>query len=267
MSRLRLVKVITPSNAPTGDGELFFSDSLVPAAPAFIDESGNIVRIGGLTTKDYRLLSVQVITAASGTYTPTSGVTAIYVEAIGGGGQGGGGPAGTGSSCGGGGGGGAYAAVWKAGLAASYAYVNGAGGSTTVAGNSTGQDGADTTFGAILTAKAGKGGLGHAISTTILTGGLGGAGGLASACVGDFKIDGAPGSTGVILSTAAGAISGEGASGLFGGGGGIARIAQGDGANGVAYGSGGSGGCTFNSAGATKGGNGGSGALRILELA
>lgn len=274
MSRLNIAKIAAAATPSASTMDVYY-DTAGPGygTPAALaaksgDDSGAIIVLGHATILDYRLIKVTVLTAASGNWTPSNGCRAAYVECVGGGGQGGGGPAGTGSAAGGGGGGGAYAASWITGVSAIVAYVNGAGGSTTVAGNSTGQDGADTTWGATtIVAKGGKGGLGHAISTTIITGGLGGAGGLASACTGDIKVDGAPGSTGITLSTAAGAISGEGAVGFLGGGGGIAKIVQGDGNNGVAPGSGGSGGCTFNSAGATKGGNGGNGVIRVWEFA
>jgi hypothetical protein len=270
---LLMNKKATPSNPAATKVEVYY-DTAPPgytgATPKVCarDENGVVAVLAGLTTLDYRLLKVTPLTAASGNWTPTVGCRAAFVELVAGGGQGGGGPAGTGSSAGGGGGAGAYAASWITGVSALVAYVNGAGGSTTVAGASTGQDGADTTWGATtIVAKGGKGGLGHAISTTILTGGLGGAGGLASACTGDIKVDGAPGGTGLILSTAAGAISGQGAPGLYGGGGGVAAIVQANGNNGVAPGSGGSGGCTFNSAGATKGGTGGNGTIIVWEFA
>lgn len=272
MSRLRLNKVADPSSPAANKAELYYDTAgpgyNTPPSIAAIDESGNLAMLGHFAVLDYRLLKVTLLTAASGTWTPTNGCRAVYVECCAGGGQGGGGPTGTGSAMGGGGGAGAYAASWITGITATKPYTCGAGGSTTVAGNSTGQAGADTTWDtSVVVAKGGAGGLGHAISTSILVGGLGGAGGVAASCTGDLKIDGAPGGTGTIYSTAAGGVSGQGAPGFLGGGGGIAKIVHGDGNNGVAFGSGGSGGCTFNSAGATKGGNGGNGCIRVWEFA
>ena len=72
MSRLRLTKIATPTAPSANTLEFYYSLTMSPAAPALIDESGNVVRLGGFTTKDYRLGSIQHITAASGTYTPTA---------------------------------------------------------------------------------------------------------------------------------------------------------------------------------------------------
>jgi hypothetical protein len=167
---------------------------------------------------------------------------------------------------GGGGGAGGYSASWITGISTTKPYTCGAGGSTTVAGNSTGQAGADSTWDtSVIVAKGGGGGLGCAISTTIILGGLGGAGGVAASGTGDLKADGSAGGTGLVLSTAGAGISGYGAAGFFGGGA-ISKITHGNGNNGGQYGSGGSGGATVNSAGATKGGNGGNGCIRVWEF-
>lgn len=47
MSRLRLVKVATPSSPAANKGELFYSSTLSPATPAFVDENGQVARVGG----------------------------------------------------------------------------------------------------------------------------------------------------------------------------------------------------------------------------
>jgi hypothetical protein len=264
MSRLRLAKVSTPSNPPSGSGELFFSSSLTPSAPAFIDESGNVVRIGGLTTKDYRVIRVVTLTG-SGTYTPTTGAQAFYAEGVGAGGQGGGAasPSANQACVGGGGGAGAYSAVWIAVLAASYAYVCGVGGSTS-SGGATGQDGGDTTLGAVLTAKGGKGGanLATGVTVTDVAGGLGGA---AASGIGDHKAQGNAGGYGKRYSGTQ-ATSGDGAPGFFGGGA-PGRVVQGAGIAGLVYGAGGSGAIAYNAGGAANGAAGSAGVIRIWEFA
>jgi hypothetical protein len=45
MSRLRLAKVSTPSNPPAGTGEVFYSQTLSPSQPAFIEEDGTVLRL------------------------------------------------------------------------------------------------------------------------------------------------------------------------------------------------------------------------------
>jgi hypothetical protein len=47
MSRLRLNKIATPATPAANKGELFYSSTLSPANPAFIDENGAINRLGG----------------------------------------------------------------------------------------------------------------------------------------------------------------------------------------------------------------------------
>lgn len=47
MSRLRLNKIVTPATPAANKGELFYSSTLSPANPAFIDEAGIVNRLGG----------------------------------------------------------------------------------------------------------------------------------------------------------------------------------------------------------------------------
>ncbi len=47
MSRLRLNKIVTPATPAANKGELFYSSTLSPAAPAFIEEDGTVTRLGG----------------------------------------------------------------------------------------------------------------------------------------------------------------------------------------------------------------------------
>ena len=47
MSRLRLNKIATPATPAANKTELFYSSTLSPASPAFIDENGKVARLGG----------------------------------------------------------------------------------------------------------------------------------------------------------------------------------------------------------------------------
>jgi hypothetical protein len=47
MSRLRFNKIVTPATPAANKGEVFYSSTLSPAAPAFIDEAGIVTRLGG----------------------------------------------------------------------------------------------------------------------------------------------------------------------------------------------------------------------------
>lgn len=47
MSRLRFNKIATPATPAANKGEVFYSSTLSPANPAFIDENGKVSRIGG----------------------------------------------------------------------------------------------------------------------------------------------------------------------------------------------------------------------------
>jgi len=88
------------------------------------------------------LIAVRMLTA-SGTYTPTAGTRAVYVECVGSGaGAGGCAAAGAGQGAsGGGGGGGAYAASFLTSGFSGVAYTIGAAGAASAAGNSPGGNG------------------------------------------------------------------------------------------------------------------------------
>lgn len=273
MATYRSVKKRTPTIFPRrNELEWFYSSDLTPSAPAVVDWRGNILRVGGLTTKDYRL--VKVTTVLSGTtYTPTSGVTALYVEAIGAGGAGGGvANAATNSGAGGGGGGGGYSAAWLTSLVSGdHTVAIGAAGAAGSAGANNGGDGGDTIFKDtdatnVVLAKGGSGGVADTIAT-IHVGGLGGAGGVAATgAVGDTKLAGANGGTGHALA-AAQAVSGAGGGGFMGIGGGLPKIAQGAGNAGLTRGAGGSGGLAISGGASVAGGAGVAGMLRIWEYA
>lgn len=211
------------------------------------------------------LIKVTHLIGLSGQYfAPTTATRYMYVEGIGGGGGGGGVlDAASNSGAGGGGGAGGYSAVFTSVLTPVVASAGG-GGPGGAAGANPGIAGGDTTFGSLLTAKGGSGGLQDTVST-IGVGGLGGRGGLASSGVGDLKFDGGNGGRGLRLA-AAQAMSGAGGNGYFGGGA-QGRKTQGDGGAAAIYGSGGAGGCDLSSAASQAGGNGSSGLIRIWEFA
>jgi hypothetical protein len=273
MSRLRLAKIVDPSSPPASALELYYDTAgtgyNTPASLAAIDESGNLAMLAHFAVLDYRLLKVTTLTG-SGTWTPTNGCRAIYVELVGAGGQGGGSAtSSTQVSVGGGGGGGAYAASWITGIAATVSYVCGAGGSGAGAG-AIGTVGADTTWGATtVVAKGGAGGPVMAAGIT-LAAQVGGAGGAAASCTGDLKVSGSIGDKGIRLSTTQGWSGDGGAAAYMGtvGANGVVAAAGGTvgtAAAATAYGSGGSGGATTSTASA--GGAGAPGIIRVWEFA
>lgn len=277
MSQLRLSKVTTPSTPATGKGVYFYSNTFSPAAPAFVDENGNVCRLGGLTTPDYRLIKVTTILNGTTSYTPTSGAQALLVECVGGGGAGGGAASstsGTNSSVAAGGGGGGWSIKWVttnvSGAHASIAV--GAGGTAGTTGNNAGNAGGDTTFtdntgSGIVVGKGGSGGPGGGASGTVLGPvASGGAGGVAG--TGDRTAQGEDGDISLRLSIlATGFVSGRGGnSGRGYGSGGAGLIASGAGNTGRTYGGGGSGGADAASTN-RQGGVGAAGIIFVGEYA
>jgi hypothetical protein len=204
--------------------------------------------------------------AASGTYTPTTGVRTIKVECVGGGGGGGGAKAAASTATtGGGGGGGGYAMLMiTSSIKGSYTFVIGAAGAAGTATPTAGGNGGDTTFDSpsICT---GSGGGGGGFSSTGSGGatfaGSGGNGGIAAA--GLFGFTGSLGEVGLILTLAI-CRGGAGGAAPLGGGstqGAINAAAGGVGRN---YGAGG-GGAASNSATGFAGGAGTQGYLLITE--
>jgi hypothetical protein len=273
MSKIDLTKVAQPSNPAANHAQLYYDTTL--GKPAMVDESGNLLSLGGFATKDYRLIKVTHVFQGTTTYTPTAGAKALFVECVGGGGSGGGAASSTGgtnNSVGGGGGAGGYSAVWLTGAAvkASYTVQVGAGGTAATAGNNAGNAGTDTTFDSpsVCTAKAGAaGGGGGASATALGTRGTGGAGGLASGGVGDLKTDGGGGAAGVVFSVVAatGMVSGQGGASMFGMGG-PSLVASGASAAGPVYGSGSAGSCDAATTNRASGA-GANGLIRVWEFA
>ncbi len=270
MSRTRYTKVVTPTpNPPVNTGELFYSSTLSPAALAFIDESGNVARVAGLATADYRLIKVTSILQGTVTYTATSGARALFIQAVGGGGGGGGcATAATNSAAAGGGGSGGYSLLWTtAAQKTPWTVQVGAGGAGGVSG-ANGTAGTDTTFDtgpSICTAKGGSGGIFDTVTATFGPRAAGGVGGLASGGLGDVKAGGNDGGRGLAIA-AAQAVSGAGAPSHLGGAPqGIVATATGTAA--TVYGAGGAGACILSGGANQTGGAGSNGILIIMEFA
>jgi hypothetical protein len=213
---------------------------------------------------------VQVFTAGTSTYTPTTGMVTCTVELQAGGAGGGGAQASSGNSgCGGGGGGGAYCRknYTAAQIGASATVVVGASANGGSAGNNNGTDGNASTFtpagaGAILTANGGT--HGNGMSQTALSNSVaGGSGG--SATDGDLNISGGNGQGGVVVSGSAGVCAGGGGGGSFMAPAQNARLTGSESDGGNNYGGGGTGGIA-NSGSSTAGAPGAPGFCIVTEL-
>ncbi len=207
---------------------------------------------------------IQTITA-DGTYTPTSGMIWVQVEAIGGGGGGGGvitTAAGTQNGAGGGGGGAYVKSILSASIVGAGLAVDiGAGGAGGVAGNNNGSAGSDTTINVTtIVADAGSGGNGAASSAV----GSGGVGGTIAGSTGDFESVGGSGTRGyasTALSNIGSSGGGKGGDTVYGYG--VPSIINLAGQAGVGYGAGGGGASDFN-AGADKAGAAGNSGVAIF---
>lgn len=118
-------------------------------------------------------LGTQVLTASSGTYTPTTGTTRIHVKMIGGGGGGGGAKATGNTAAGQGGNTGTLLEFWagSAGVnIAGGAYACGAGGTAGMTTPTAGGTGGDTTLTAGGTTYIAKGGTGGQAGTNLASG-------------------------------------------------------------------------------------------------
>jgi hypothetical protein len=244
----------TGMSAPTGTGYVHITGGAEDAAAA----------------TGYLFTGKQILTSASGTYTPTAGTTAILVEVQGGGGGGGGVPATPGSTAAAaaGGGGGGYSKLWITSLAGSYTYAVGASASGGTNG-SAGTAGNASTFGPgpLITANGGGAAAGCAAQGTSLPQAVsqGGAGGVGSG--GDINIQGGGGGWGLIFSTiaaAGAAISGQGGCSFLG----LPAIASSNntnGNNGTGYGSGGGGAVSVSGGAIKTGGSGAAGLIIVWE--
>lgn len=164
-------------------------------------------------------IAQQILTASSGTYTPSTGTKAVRVRMVGGGGGGGGAGGGSGArTAGGGGSSGVYWEKWidPAATVTGGAYACGAGGTAGTSGGGNGGNGGDTTLvvqGTTYTAKGGTGGLGLAADGWVVA-----VGPQAGSSAAD-AIAGSPGGNGACTGSGAIIISGNGGSNPFGIGG------------------------------------------------
>lgn len=224
-----------------------------------------------------RLIGVRIFnTPGSSTYTPTAGTNSVLVQVQAGGGGGGGvffGTGGNGGVAGGGGAGGYAESLLTSGFSGVTITVGGGGNAGSVFGGS-GQAGGSSSFGSLVVASGGAGGLGETDGRTgVSMGRIPGAGGGATA--GQIRVKGAPGGWGM-MQNASGGRSGEGAASRFGCGGAAVILYSaggsvwGMGENSPSLGAGGSGGVYFLSVGGTPGPNapggyGGQGVVVVYE--
>lgn len=213
---------------------------------------------GVYSTPSGKPLAVTVISAASGTFTVTSGARFGWVRVWGpgGGGAGVGGVLGRIGGAGGGGAGG-FAEKFYTTWAGTYSYVAPAGGAGGAAGANNGTAGANTTAFGSIAVNGGAGGTAATAGTTLIA--AGGAGAVVGSG-GDINSGGAPGDNGIAITTAY--ASGSGGSSAVGGGGAqvVSTAADGNAASGF---------CAGGSGGATTGvtnhaGGAGTGALIIV---
>jgi hypothetical protein len=210
-------------------------------------------------------------TPVSGTYTPTSGARAIYVEVQGAGG-GSAGCVGTASNTcvGGGGAGGSYAAKYYATVSASYTYTVGGGGNGGAAGLTAGSAGDNTLFNSspVLTGFGGGGapapGNG---STSLISGSAGGPAGTLASSNGDAFIAGGAGGHGLRVGGGSPppGIGGSGGGSTFGTPTTGAANSQVAGVAGSPYG-GGAAGAAATTVTGVAGAIGGNGAIKITEF-
>jgi hypothetical protein len=206
-----------------------------------------------------RLLNVRTVTA-SGTYNPTPGTNAIYVQVYGGGGAGGGTNApGAGQVAGGSGG--AAGGTAEKYITSGFAGVTmtiGAGGIGVPSG--AGGAGGTTSFGALCSATGGGGGsvgIATAPANSLVGGALGGVG--AGGDVNSQGGEGIPGFSAVSPVSGSGGANGLGAGARL-----VSSFTNGNSA--TTLGTGGSGGCAPSSSGITQGGYGAAGLIRIWEF-
>jgi len=225
------------------------------------------------STSAFAINFIAFATEGTYTYTPTANTAAVIVEVIGAGGAGGGVTGlSTSGAVGGGGGAGAYIKSQFTALeiGASQTITVGAGG---VGNTGIGGDGGDSSFGTLLVATGGKGGL--TINSGLNVAVLGGEGGASSA--GPYASVGSYGFSGTMITPTAGSttnsciISGAGASTIYGQGGYSLILNSGSslitGAGGVGIGAGGSGAVAPPGvSGSAQGGAGSAGAVLITEF-
>jgi hypothetical protein len=211
--------ILAPANSQQGDVLIRDAQSWTKLAAG---SPGQILKTQGPGANPVWASAGRQLFTSSGTFTAPTGVTTVYITAVGGGG---GGAAGYGAMAGSGGGGGSFLASFPVTVQAgnNYTVTIGAGGAGGIGGGAAGGAGEDTTFSTLATVKGG--GMGY-------YGGPGGVGGgTPSGNIGGVGYQGVFGAT---FNSAAG---GGGGSPFGAGGNGGAT-----GSNATGYGTGGGGG-------------------------
>jgi hypothetical protein len=256
-----LVLSSSNTNVVTGSGTFKYQNISYSGTSTAINPTTQTI----LPASDFQKIVVQTFTS-NGTYTPTAGMKYCIAEAVGGGGAGGGAATNTTGmiSTGAGGGAGGYVRglFTAAQIGTSQTVTIGAGG-TGVSG-AAGNNGGNTTLGALMTANGGTGGITTQVTAaSAMVGGV--AGGSGSG--GSFVSTGGSGSGSA--SNNAGVTGGKGGNSYFGGGAasnasnGTAQVVNGNAASN--YGGGGSGAGANALAGPGTGGNGSSGVIIVTE--
>lgn len=217
--------------------------------PAGTPETKKIT-IADLLTLFLSNVVVQVLSSASGTYTPTAGMKKCLMIAVGPGGNGAGVTAADDAGGGGGGGGCAIKLFSAADIGASKPYTVGL-----TSGNNT------TLNTTTLVANSGANGSATGNNTTLGFSSAGGAGGTASG--GDLNIEGEDGMRSIIYSTTHGSGGGGGSSAF--GHGAAQSGSEAAGVAGTAYGGGGGGAHTATDVD-RSGGAGGAGVIYVIEF-
>lgn len=226
----------------------------------FPDKNGTFAMLSDIPSSVVSVKRQQF--TASGTYTPSTGM--LFCDVLGvGAGAGGGGVSGANMQAPGGGSG---AWTWgrftAAQIGASQTVTIGGKGTGGSSSGGTGNNGGQTSLGALLTAPGGTGAPGSTSGDQPQTGGAGGAKG-----TGDFACQGNPGGPGGLGITASDGVSGAGGASILGGSA-PAAASSGTGTKNNAAansGSGGSGASTAGGGAGTAGGDGADGAMLIIE--
>lgn len=277
------INVGSTANVVTESANQLGTAVITAGAGITITPSANVITISS-TASPSSLSVVRQVFTTSGTYTPTVGMTYCLVELVGGGGGGAGSDANATNplfvSGGSGGGSGGYCnkVFPSATIGVSQSVVIGAGGAA-LPGSGTGNNGTNTTFGALLTGSGGNGGVS---APPFYYGNFSDGGDGGTATGGDYNIVGQQGGQGIGFSMATPAVpliasftyaqSSQGGSNPLGfGGAAVSAFSSGQngigGLDGTGYGSGGSSAATtYNPAStAESGGNGANGIVIITE--
>ncbi|WP_241049239.1 hypothetical protein [Achromobacter xylosoxidans] len=249
------------------------ADNLVeprPGAAGWVNPNAGAL----LRTSVYRIISgTQQVSVNGGAFT-TSGATTFTtlaattrseIQVQGGGGAGGssGGTNASTAAAGGGGGSGGYGMSTVLRSITAVAVTVGAGGSPGIAGIVNGGNGSSTSVGSLITGDGGAGGPGGSPVSSFP--GMTNAGAPGTSTNDNMiAAGGAYGGLGLAFNLS-GVASGNGASSVFGGGGGQASVSDGDAAK--AYGAGGRGATAPNNGAGRQGGAGGPGIVIIREYA